>query len=361
MKILILTPIDRTGYGNAAQSWMLALDSVGVDLVARHIRMTGDFDPIDPKINEFVAKDLNNIDKCIHFNLPSEFSYKGGIKNIGSFAYETNKVPDIWKDQLALMDRIIVPCKWQRDVMKSNLKDKTCIVPYAMEVGKYHKRWDKLDFDSLKTTYKFYTISEFTHRKNIPAALIAYYTAFDENDDVSFIVKTNIPGSNPSQTSKIFKDMSDNIKKTLGRFKNPQRYPKVILISSFLSDHQINSIHQSCNCFVTASHGESAALPHIDSLGFGNKSIHGDHTAFKDLESIPVESTLDTISGVNDSIPNLYTSNEKWFNINVDHMSECMKKIAKIDNKEKNINQMAFISGIYNYKFIGQKLLNAIG
>src|SRR4051812_40517692 len=91
MKVAYLAPwADASGYSYSAISHILALDSVGVIVVPRSVKMTNTNGVIPKRIRELQENDLSNVDAVIQHNLPSEFSYKGGIKNIGLFSYETD-------------------------------------------------------------------------------------------------------------------------------------------------------------------------------------------------------------------------------------------------------------------------------
>src|SRR5690606_26638759 len=107
---------SNTGYDIAHIEHMLALDSVGVDVVARDVKMTNNTGEVPQKIKDFAKKDLNNVDAVIQLNLPDNFSYKSGVQNIGCFYYETNGLPNNnWREHLEWMDKVIVSCTQQKE------------------------------------------------------------------------------------------------------------------------------------------------------------------------------------------------------------------------------------------------------
>src|SRR5688500_15022601 len=107
MKVAFLAPYhDGTGYANAAIEYIMSLDAVGINVVTRPVKMTPTTGEIPDRIKELEKKNLDGVDVVFNLNLPSEFAYKGGVKNVGCFYYETTWFPNVdWKYNLDLMDQ----------------------------------------------------------------------------------------------------------------------------------------------------------------------------------------------------------------------------------------------------------------
>ena len=100
---------DGGGYSTAAIEHILSLDSIGVQVVPRHIKMTQTSGYVPDRILELEQNNLDNVDAVIQYNLPSEFVYKGNVQNIGMFDYETVSLPNnTWETNIKMMDKIIV-------------------------------------------------------------------------------------------------------------------------------------------------------------------------------------------------------------------------------------------------------------
>ena len=57
MKVLYISHVkESSGWANAAENQMLALDAAGVDVVARNVTLTRDKDNVNPKILEMEQK-----------------------------------------------------------------------------------------------------------------------------------------------------------------------------------------------------------------------------------------------------------------------------------------------------------------
>jgi hypothetical protein len=338
---------DGTGYAHSAISHMLALDAAGADVVARPVKMTNTKGEVPEKVLEFEAKGLKNVDAVVQHNLPSEFVYKGGIPNIGLFSYETSGFPNTnWQYNLSYMDKIIVSSEMQKVAVKNTsakLDARTHVLPHPTDTSKFNQAYDLMDFGVPKNCFKFYTISEFGKRKNLLSLLTAYYSEFDIYDNVLMVVKTHLPNRGTKEAYAIFDQMCNEVKESLGRFSDKEYYPKVALITQYLTDSQINSLHMTGDAFVSASHGEAICLPFVDAIGFGKPCIVPKHSAFLDYScdidaDLLVDSYESVVTGVKGSPKGLYTSDEKWGNISLSSLGNKMR--FAVENRQDLMSEV---------------------
>jgi glycosyltransferase involved in cell wall biosynthesis len=363
MKILYLAPYaDGTGYSNAAIETMLTLDSIGANVVTRSIKMTNSSGEVPERVRGFASKDLTNIDLVIQHNLPDEF-VNTRIKNIGVFAYETDSLINTgWIDVLKRMNKVIVATNFEREVLATHSVNAVTI-PFATDINKYNDLYEPLDFNTPDNCLRFYTISEFTDRKNIQALLASYFKAFSYSDAVILVVKTNV-------SQDRFQSLVTKAKKSCRRFVNDNMYPRVVLINDRLSNADIGSLHASCDVFVTMSRGESSCLPCIDALGFGRYVITPDSTGFKDYVTSDkigqlVSTTRQSITSGSNAPSNLYTTDEQWFNPSSDSMRDMMRWTQEnISVIQKHTNDRKdMVRDTFSYKTVGKQwkdLLSAI-
>lgn len=349
---------DGTGYSKAAIEYMLALDAAGATVIPRAVRMTNTSGQVPNRILELEQNDLSNVDAVIQHNLPSQFSYKNGVINVGMFAYETNTLRFTgWHSNLKMMDKLVVFCEDQLIALDSvGLKNKAKIVPHAVDVVKFDKAIDKLDLGIPDSVVKFYAIGEFNKRKNWGGLLLAYNTAFSCDDNVALVIKTN-------NTNEL-KQLIENVRTGCGRFASNKMYPRIHVMAEKLTDDEMLALHASCDIYVSASHGESWNLPCSDALGFGNPCIVPDHGAFRDYVSRTHNSLIHGVMSpcFGASSNGLYQSSESWFSVNISTLAQCMKSYSKNTSwKEKKSIRSNDIKENYNHKVIGNRLLKAIG
>ncbi len=362
---------ESSGYSKAALEYILSLDEVGVEVVPRHVSMTGNKAEVPARIKELEQNDTNNVDVVFQHNLPSEFAHKGGVLNIGVFSYETNHFRNTnWASHLSLMDKVIVSCEEQKYAIKNSMDYRTVpnidILPFAVDTSKYFKDYDLMNFDTPKSTVKFYTIAELGKRKNLSAILAAYYAAFDSADDVLLIVKVSSPSRDAEKTSNLIGDMCKTIKGGMNRGKNS--FPKVALITDYLSDSEINSLHCTGDVYVNASHAESFCIPFIDALGFGKPTIVPFNSSFIDYatrtDSVTVETNESVVFGVENAPPGLYTSDEIWKTPSLSELRRNMwfvkNNIDSYRTKEQAESRRNFVVENMSRGVIGNKLKEII-
>lgn len=368
MKIAYIAPFrDGTGYSQSAIDHILALDAAGVTVAPRAVKMTPTNGEVPNRIKELEDNDLNNVDVVIQHNLPSEFVYKGGVQNVGIFAYETNGFPNcLWKDHLELMDKIVVSCSYQKAAVSrtggENLSRKTHVLLHPVDISKYDQDYDTMYFDIPDNYVKFYTIAEFGRRKNLVALITAYYSAFSSFDNVLLIVKTHMPNRDGEEAAKVISELCLQLKKDLSRFSDPEYYPKIALMTDYMPNKHINSIHATGDVFVTASHGEAICLPFVDALGFGKPAIAPYYSAFTDYfidKDLLVDSTESVVFGVPNAPKGIYTADERWGNVSLKHLIEVMRyaydNIGQLNTDEL---RKARKNAVYNlsYEKVGQSL-----
>ena len=259
---------DGTGYGQAAEDYILSLNSVGVDVVCRPLKLNDvDYAP-NPIVSKLESKSSKNCDVVIQHMLPIHMQYNGDFDyNIGLFAYETSNFKmSGWKNYLNLMDANVVINKQMIDsCLSSGVNTPLHVVPHARDFSRYIEKYEKLETITSQVSdsdFIFYTIGETTKRKNFSALLKAYFTEFSESEPVCLLVKTN-------NSTYEFYDYCGKILDGLC-IKNP---PKVVTITERMSNEDINRLHYTCNAFVQPSYGEAWGIPAFDAMAFGKTPI----------------------------------------------------------------------------------------
>ena len=88
---------DGTGWGNAAQGYILSLDAAEVDVVPRHIKLNDVEAEVPAKILELEKKDDKNCDVVIQHVLPHYLDYNSAFdKNIALYVTETSHCKNIY-------------------------------------------------------------------------------------------------------------------------------------------------------------------------------------------------------------------------------------------------------------------------
>jgi hypothetical protein len=361
MKILYIAHYkENSGWSKAAIDYILALDSIGLDVVCRNVKLTNIDVLLPNRIIELEKRDLNNIDYCIQHVLPHHLITTNKFKkNVAYFAGETNTIKHLtWFENLQNMDEVWVPNTCYKNVLLKDGLKKVHAVPHTCQIEKYSKKYDKIDFSDYNNYFKFYSIIELNDRKNIEGMLRAYYSEFTIEDDVLLVIKCRKFGLSSRDIQSHVNSISEHIKKQL-RIGKGNRYPKIAIISEDSSDEEINRLHYSCDCFIGLSHGEAWSIPSFDAMCFGNTPIcsnEGGPAEFINKDDINTGMLINGVySPCTHSDPafnDLFTGKESWF---IPSEYEAQKAMRLLFEKRGTIDINAGLNRgrEFNYETIG--------
>lgn len=333
MKVLFIAHYrEGTGWGQAAQEWILALDSVGIDVVPRPIKLNNNQPDIPLKIRELENKSSKDCSICIQNVLPHLMDYNGHFdKNIGIFFADTSSIKySSWPQRLNLMDELWVP---NEDMLLSCALSDIIVpikrIPCATDIRKFNIEYDKLDIPELSDTFVFYTVGDSVRRKNLPALIKAFHLEFSINEPVSLLIKTTKYGMSPDDVFANTKHMCDRVKEGLKIYPNIIDYKKEFIITEHVENHIMNKIHTTGDCYVSPSFGEAWNIPAFNAMGFGNTPICARVGGPKDYlkgSSNFVKGAWEPVFGMNETFIDICTGRENWFNISVLDLQRQMRK-----------------------------------
>lgn len=326
MKILYLGHFkENSGWSDAAINNVLALDSIGIDVVCRNVKLTGIDGKVPEKILELEAKKLKDIDYCIQHVLPHHLCASSKFKkNIAYFVHESSSIKyNQWFVNLQQMDEVWVPTSYAKNNLENdqlNLYTTLRVVPHCFDIFNYQEEYEKLNVNDINNKFKFYTIADVNDRKNIKSILRCYFSEFTKADNVTLILKLKKYGFDKKQLSDYISDMAKDIQTKLRLYNSTDLYPEYGIIGDHLSPKQIKSLHQSCDCFIGPSRGEGWSIPAFEAMCFGKTPIcsnEGGPSEFIDKDN---KSTGTLINGTqiicdhsDPAFPNIFTGHETWF------------------------------------------------
>ena len=331
IKVLYISHLrENSGHSKAAQENILALDSAGVEVVPRTIKLNQTRGYVPQRILDLENRSSVGCTHVIQHVLPHHMEYNGSFKNIGYFVYETfglNKQACSWYSKLGLMDEVWVANQTTAlEISHYN----TRIVPHPTNIDKYNHNYDKPKIDVADGGYKFYTIADMNKRKNFSALIRAFHLAFTPNEPVSLIIKTSKYGLNPKESAEAVLSSCNEIKRAMKLYRNVEDYNQEIILTSHFTDEQIYGLHQYCDCFVNTSHGEGFSIPTFDAFGFNKQLIvPGLSTMYEFPKCNGVykfDVSQDSIIGYDDTFFEIGSANESWLCPNIKSLARCMRK-----------------------------------
>lgn len=339
MKILYVSNYrNQSGYSEAARNYILAMDSVGLDVVPRHLNLLENTCEIDDRIAELEQKSEKGCNVVIQHTLPSMMVYDGRFdKNIGLFAWESSNFHKTgWKTPLNCMDEVWVINGHQKSAcVLSGVKSEIRVVPHACNPSKYytnHKKLSSLAHLYQNDAFIFYTIGEFNKRKNFGALLKAFHGEFHPGENVELVIKTSRNGQNHNLVFDELARLCTTIKEGLKLYKELSRYKKENIIVEQMPENMVGDLHYTGTCFVQTSYGEAWGYPAMDAMAFGKNVLLPSHTGFLEYNS-----SMDRISSIEgpcfatlDTDPNYYSANEEWYEVNIKDLRRKMRKMYEL-------------------------------
>lgn len=337
IKVLYISHLrENSGWSKAAQENILALDSVGINVVPRTIKLNQTNGFVPQRILELENQSSKNCTHVIQHVLPHHMEYNGNFKNVGYFVYETfglSKQASSWYSKLGLMDEVWIG---NQSTALEISAYKTKIVPHPTDITKYNKEYQKPQIDVLNGGYTFYTIADLNKRKNLSALIRAFHLEFTPNEPVSLVIKTSKYGSSPKDTADSVIASCNEIKKAMKLYRDVNDYHQEIILTSHFTDEQIYGLHQYCDCYVNTSHGEGFSLPMFDAFGFNKQLIVPSLSTMYEFPKCngvyKFEVNQDSIIGYDDTFFEIGTARESWLTPNIKSLARCMRKAYETRN-----------------------------
>jgi glycosyltransferase involved in cell wall biosynthesis len=387
---------DGSGWAQAAQDWILALDAAGVDVVPRAYQLNNANPDIPERIEELAEKSDKNCDVVIQHLLPHHMDYNGHFaKNIGLFVSETSNFNNTsWSSRLNLMDEVWVTNHQMVNACRDSFIEKPVkIIPHASNVGRFMNGYE---FDLpkyLDGKFVFYFIGEMNRRKNIGALLKAFHTEFDPDEPVALLIKSGMFGVSPSESSEYIRQTCGEIRQGLKLYDDLDDYNLEVVVTTRLSDKQICGLHMACDCYVGPSFGEAWNIPAFDAMGFGKTPICTDFGGPSDFirrtpeiwncrdmggppcptnPNDPLEPTkyggwlipgsMEPVFGmIENTFKDLYVATEEWCAIDIAKMRVAMRTAYKDkEEKDKRADFGMERAMDFSYDKVGNVMLEAL-
>lgn len=356
---------DGSGYAQACRGNIMALRSLGVPITLNPIS----FESLRPNLGEEGEILSSMIDKVIDYNVnlihtTPEFWSKHaekGVKNIGYTIWETTKLHKSWPPYInESVDACLVGCSWNEEVFKnSGVTVPVGVVPHGINIEDYESCEPYSVAGLPEDKFAFYSIFQFTERKNPLALIKAYWYAFQNDENVALVLKTY--RSDYSDAEK------DAIRLTLRRLKQVtlmDKYPPIYFISNMLTNEEMCGLHARGDCYASLDRGEGFGLSPFAAGAVGNPIIvtgfGGALEYAKPDNSYLVDYTLEPVFGMPWSP--WYRGDQLWATPNIEHGAKLMRHVYENQEeaREKGNKLRSYIRENFAWKVIGQKIIDEI-
>lgn len=227
--LLTVSPGGTDGYSNSAKYIMQELDQLGI--------LTS---------TEYQGQRIGMLFHNPYSLVSMESDYR-----ILYTMFESDKLPDDWKEYLEMADLILVPSRWCQKVFKDFGFDAR-VVPlgYNDRQYEYVERKPKVDSHGVFT---FLHYNSFNLRKGFREVFKAFTEEFQRDEPVRLIMKT-----------------------TLDRIPIPilkSEYPNIDVIFGKVDEFELRDILEQSDCFVYPSRGEGFGITPLEAMATGMPAI----------------------------------------------------------------------------------------
>jgi len=374
--VLFVGPYNQNdGWGIAAREYIRALRLVDCNLTVRPVYLNQqDSYVVHTEFSALETNRLDHYDVVIQNCLPHQFRHYGGVKNIGLAYFETSDISATpWPISINLMDEMWVCSNFEQTVLaNSGVTIYTRKIPIPVDIHKYDIEYPRYDLNKNKDDFKFYFIGEYIVRKNLESLLLAFHREFRLNECVNIVLKLNKSGVTGQQLLQRLQENIYSMKASWGMYSNHSMYKQESIITNYLAEDVIYGLHQTCDCFVTASSGEAFCLPAFDAMMFGNCPIAVEKSSISEyiydnktrtMSGMLVDSTLVPAIAYDRPLPFLYNGIDTWQNVNVLDLQLAMRKAFTNHSqvlKDRRIENTRKILPKYSYANIAKLMGTSI-
>lgn len=319
MNVAYLGPLkDYSGYGEANRHFVAALQAAGVNVAAQlvsYTRESSDFGALGARIEPLFDNKLDYRIKILH-TTPNVFErhIEPGKYHIAHFFWETDRVPADFARGLQLCDEIWTGSKANEEAIRNAGVDKPVIIipqPVDLEMEP-QEPYVIGDFKG----FLFYSIFEWTDRKNPEALLKAYWEEFQHGENVGLLIKTYFRDFTLG-SKRMIRHRIEKLKAISGLAK----FPPVYLYLDLMDRKHIQRLHQTGDVYVTAHRGEGWGVPQVQAAVAGRPMIAtgyaGCHEYFQNNNTaLLLDYTMQPLRGMDHS-SQWYSSDQNW--AEVDH------------------------------------------
>lgn len=230
-------------------------------------------------------------------------------RHFGAFFWETDRVPERWRDVLRRLDEIWVPSAFLLDVLRtSGIDTSAAHIPLPVDTERYTPGPRRLGIDPTWTVFLY--VGTWDPRKRPELLVRAFSKAFRASDRAILLLKCYMTGD-PGRDQELLEHWIAEARLGDAHMRG---------IGGLRSDAEMLDLYRSASVFVSASRGEGYCLPAVQAMSCGKPVISTAWSAFADYAQIPVRHVVESVPS-EVGLPG-YSAEQHWGVIDEDDLVE---------------------------------------
>jgi len=259
-----------TGYADESRGILFALARAGMPLQIDPAESHSDVHGLLPDYEREMLErlKLGRVDlarSVLLQNFPAHgFSLSmHGRARVGRTMYETDSLPDDWREYCQAMDQVWVPSTFNCETFAAAgvARSKLRALPEGVDTTLFRPGCDPLPLPGLRG-FRFLSVFEWIERKGPDVLLRAYLSEFRPDEDVCLILKAY---ARPDATADLLPRIAWYIERGLG-MRLEDTAPILVLAPGFLRAEELPRLYATCSAFVLPTRGEGWGRPFMESL-----------------------------------------------------------------------------------------------
>lgn len=350
--------LDYSGYGEANRHDIGALTSVGVNVIGdftKHCLEIADFGDLGQLMRDCASKQDPYKIKILHTtpNIYGRF-IEPGKYHIARVFWETDTLPPDFATGVRMCQEIWTGSEFNAQAIRNaGITDiPIYIIPEAIQTPPPKV---KPFVSPNKDDYKFYSIFEWTERKNPKALLESFWREFEGVEGVSLTLKVYIDNFTPEKR-QMLKNKFGEIKKAL----NLKSYAPIYIYTHLLNRDGIYQLHKTFDCYVSTHRGEGWGIPQMEAMLSGNlvisTNIGGIHEYIDDVAKL-IPCKLVPVGKV-DRNAVWYREDQKWGEVDIDAFRKATRWAFENQDKAKELGKKAkkAVNERFSFNAVGTKM-----
>ena len=358
--------LDHSGYAQASRSLLLALTKAGVKITTFMLSYQAGMRDLGEAAKLALKLENKKLDYKIKLMMitpdQAALQKEPNKYNICFMFWEVLGLDKRWVYSMNQLDEIWTPSQTFADTFKHNgvykpIKVVKC--PIETTNKSDHKKTSirVVNKDEDFEGFVFYSMFQWTERKNPRALVETYWKRFKGKKDVALMLKVYRANFSEYERQTIRNDINRWKQELSPRQKH---YPRIFLVFGELSSAEIMRFHSTGDCFVSAHRGEGLGLPQMEAMSVGNPVIStnfgGVHEILSNENSWLIDYSLIPVFNMV-HIP-FYNGQQLWADANKEQLGNAMVEAYK-DREltaKKGKKAKKFIKDNLSFEVIGKDI-----